>query len=164
MWQEYGKSIDLVLVAIKVGSFIIESLVEQGNVRNLYMVRPDVLERKISLFKDGQLNEQALIKGPWLSYLEQDIVSHCNLKCDFCSHYCNAVSEPEFYDTIVFEKDMSRLAKLFSQINVIRILGGEPFLHPELPKFIEIARRYFPNSDLWVATNGLLVPKQKPQI
>jgi len=167
MWQEYGKSIDLVLIAIRSALttfFFIESLLESGKIRNLYMVHPNVLDRKISLFKNGQLNERALIKGPWLSYLEQDIVSHCNLKCDSCSHYCNAVSEPEFYDTAEFEKDMLRLAQLFSQINTIRILGGEPFLHPELPKFVEIARNIFPNSNLVVATNGLLIPKQKPQV
>jgi len=167
MWQEYGKSIDLVLIAVRNAlstHFLIESLVEYGKIQNLYMIHPDVFERKISLFKDGQLNEYALIKGPWLSYLEQDIVSHCNLKCDSCLHYCNAVSEPEFYDPAVFEKDMLRLAQLFSQINMIRIMGGEPFLHPELPKFIEIARSIFPNSNLWVVTNGLLIPKQKSHI
>jgi len=163
MWQKYGKSIDLILVAVREVRFIIESLVEQGEIRNLYMVHPDVLDRKISLFKDGQLDECALIKAPWLSYLEQDIVSHCNLKCDSCGHFSNAVS-PEFYETISFEKDMFRLAQLFSQINMIRIMGGEPFLHPELPKFIEIARKHFPKSDLWVVTNGLLVPKQKPEV
>lgn len=40
----------------------------------------------------------------------------------------------------------------------IRLMGGEPLLNPELPKFISITREVFPDSNIRVVTNGILIP------
>jgi hypothetical protein len=38
----------------------------------------------------------------------------------------------------------------------VRILGGEPLLHPQLPKILEYARRYFQESTINLCSNGLV--------
>jgi len=90
---------------------------------------------------------------------EVHLTEHCNLNCKGCSHF-SPLAEKEFMDVEVFERDMARMAKLFdnNEIQRIRLLGGEPLLHPQVNEFIEIAAFYFPNIWRELVTNGLLLP------
>jgi MoaA/NifB/PqqE/SkfB family radical SAM enzyme len=90
-----------------------------------------------------------------------DVVDHCNLNCKYCSHVCPLVSE-KFLSLEDFRKDLERMSELSNKnIANIGILGGEPLLHPELPKIFEIARTNFPKAKITVTTNGLLLLSQK---
>ncbi len=86
------------------------------------------------------------------------IVEHCNLNCKGCLHFCNLNQEEFYYDCNEYKSDLNRLAELFENIEVIRLYGGEPLLHPELIKLLEITRKYLKNSKIEVLTNGLLLP------
>ena len=95
-----------------------------------------------------------------LDYIEVHLVDHCNLNCAYCTHF-SPLSKPNFCDVSIFEKDIKKLAELTnSDIKDIRLLGGEPLLHPECNKFIEITRKYFPNTIISLVTNGILLNKQ----
>jgi sulfatase maturation enzyme AslB (radical SAM superfamily) len=65
-----------------------------------------------------------------------------------------------------YEKDLKRIAKLTGgRISDIRILGGEPLLHPRAADFLEMTRAYFPKQEkpygtIELVTNGILLPKQ----
>lgn len=101
-----------------------------------------------------------LRKGPkrlTLNYLETHIVDHCNLNCKGCSHFCPLTPE-NFVDVDEFEKMINEVSKKF-KIKVIRLLGGEPLLHPQVCKFMEITRRAFPKTDIRIVTNGILLSK-----
>ena len=98
-----------------------------------------------------------------LPYLEIPIVKHCNLKCKCCSHLANMETE-NYADPTQFARVMARLSVLFSEITSIRLLGGEPLLHPELVTFAKIVRQYFPDTLLKIVTNGLLIPKLDGEI
>ena len=100
------------------------------------------------------------IKKPTLSYLEIPIVKHCNLKCKYCSHLANIENE-WFEDYDFFEKNLVRLSSLFENIETIRLLGGEPLLHPKAVSFSTLVRKYFPSSEIKIVTNGLLIPKME---
>ncbi len=95
-----------------------------------------------------------------LDYIEVHLVDHCNLNCAYCTHF-SPLSKPNFCDVSIFEKDIKKLAELTnSDIKDIRLLGGEPLLHPECNKFIEITRKYFTNTRLSLVTNGILLNQQ----
>jgi hypothetical protein len=55
------------------------------------------------------------------------------------------------------KKDMRRLAQLFRNIRQIRIMGGEPLLHPDVDLFIISTRSAFPRCELRFVTNGMLL-------
>lgn len=93
-----------------------------------------------------------------LAYLELHLTDHCNLNCRGCLHY-SSIASVRYAGLRQFDKDMRRLAMLFSSIKMIRLMGGEPLLHPEVDKFICVARSAFPRTDLRVVTNGILLPK-----
>lgn len=96
---------------------------------------------------------------PYLSYLEFHVADHCNLNCKYCTHYSPLVEKPVFTDYERFESDLRQLKKLIFDIGVIRILGGEPLLNPELGKYVELARELYPASIITVVTNGLLIDR-----
>lgn len=95
----------------------------------------------------------------YLPYLEFHIADHCNLNCRGCEHYSGLVKSPHFPNFDRFERDMIQLHKFINDIGVIRILGGEPLLNPEINRYIELNRRLYPQSTLFVVTNALLLPK-----
>jgi MoaA/NifB/PqqE/SkfB family radical SAM enzyme len=75
-------------------------------------------------------------------------------------HGDNLIHSPQFLSLEQFSKDIARIAELFSNILDFRLLGGEPFLNPDLPQFTELSRKTFPNADIRVTTNALLLFKQ----
>lgn len=95
-----------------------------------------------------------------LGYLETHLTDHCNLNCKGCGHYSPLVNR-WFADISVFERDMQRLAELFRNIHIIRLMGGEPLLHAEATRFFVLTRRCFPRAEIRIVTNGLLLHKMK---
>lgn len=97
------------------------------------------------------------IKKPRLSYFEYHISHHCNLKCKGCGHFSN-IAQPEFGNLDRYVRDIKRLKELYWGVGVIRLMGGEPLLNKELPLFLKQTREIFPDADIRVVTNGLLIP------
>src|SRR5512147_2414606 len=81
----------------------------------------------------------------------------CNMKCAFCFardylDASNADSAPRFIALDVFEQQLDFLAR--SGINEIRLIGGEPTLHPHFPELIAAAQQI--GKHIVVFTHGLL--------
>lgn len=89
-----------------------------------------------------------------IPYIETHIVDHCNLKCKGCSHF-SGLAQPSFKSIEEFEKEVKRLSEF--GVGIFRILGGEPLLHPQVIDFCLLARKYFPNSNVVLVTNGILI-------
>jgi MoaA/NifB/PqqE/SkfB family radical SAM enzyme len=58
-----------------------------------------------------------------------------------------------------FEKDMRRMSVLAGGggVGSIRLMGGEPLLHPQLLDFLSITKKLFPKTTLIIVTNGILL-------
>lgn len=97
------------------------------------------------------------LSDPYLSYLEFHVADHCNLNCKYCTHYSPLVTEPVFTDYEKFSANLEQLKKYIPDIGIIRILGGEPLLNPDLGRFILRTRQLYPASIITVVTNGLLI-------
>lgn len=94
-----------------------------------------------------------------LEYLEIQITDSCNLNCKGCSHLAGLFPGNQHIKLSNFKKDMHRLKELFCDIKKIRLLGGEPFLIPDLLEYCKIARHVYPQTDIRIVTNGLLCLK-----
>lgn len=119
---------------------------------NIRKVLPDfaiVFLRKI---------KRRIIKYPEFHYVELHLTDHCNLNCKGCGHFCPIAYE-WYADKEDYEKELIQLKKLFSNIKIIRLMGGEPLLHQEIGLFISLTRGYFPQTDLRLVTNGILLNK-----
>ena len=107
----------------------------------------------------------ALVKAtpkPLLSRIEIAIVEHCNLNCNHCIAF-SPIAKKGFYALDSLRRDLTRLSELSHQtLGSIRILGGEPLLHPQLEEILRTARALFPHAFIDILTNAVLLPKQPP--
>jgi MoaA/NifB/PqqE/SkfB family radical SAM enzyme len=88
-------------------------------------------------------------------------VEHCNLSCKCCTAF-GPLAKESFLDVETYRKDMEKLAVLTgNQLDSICFTGGEPLLHPRLLEMFDIARSYFPNTELSFMTNGVLLLKME---
>jgi hypothetical protein len=91
----------------------------------------------------------------FLPNLEMHVVHSCNLACESCSHYSN-----QGHKGIVSLEEGARWMQAWSARlapGEFSLLGGEPTLHPHLPRFVELARRCWPRSRLRLVTNGFFL-------
>ena len=91
-----------------------------------------------------------------LPYLEIDIVIGCNLKCEQCSHLS------PFRRGIVPADDVLQWFRLWSEKILpkkLDILGGEPLLHPELPRILRESKEIWPQTEIELVTNGFMFSK-----
>jgi len=90
---------------------------------------------------------------------EVNIVEHCNLRCRACTHL-SPVLPKHVVDPEALCSDLTALARSY-HANVLKILGGEPLLHPNLLEIIMAARESQVADTLEIWTNGLLLPRME---
>lgn len=87
---------------------------------------------------------------------EFPLTTHCNLNCQMCTVF-SPIAEKEFLEVESFYKDVNRIAELFGkENNWLRLVGGEPLLHPKINEIMLLARKAMPNSLISITTNGML--------
>ncbi len=95
------------------------------------------------------------MKKVWLPAVQYIIVDHCNLKCRNCDHGAD-LAKPSIVNGEEFKHDIERLA-LVANVGELRILGGEPLLHPDLDGILKVAREVNLAEEIVLITNGVLL-------
>ena len=98
----------------------------------------------------------AALRKPDLPYVELHLTDHCNLDCKGCGHF-SPIAAHYFAEIGQYQLDMRSLSRLFHNIGMIRLMGGEPLLHPDAASFIAVTRKTFPLADIRLVTNGILL-------
>ncbi|MBV9385887.1 MAG: radical SAM protein [Chroococcidiopsidaceae cyanobacterium CP_BM_ER_R8_30] len=88
---------------------------------------------------------------------ELNVVHHCNLSCRACTHLAPTL-EKHFADANKIFDDFLILAKYY-RTKVVKILGGEPLLHPNLIQIINAIRSSGITKRIHVVTNGQLLTR-----
>jgi hypothetical protein len=77
-----------------------------------------------------------------------------------CANY-SPIAEEWFCNIDTFKNDFKQIAMLSNnQLEEVFFHGGEPLLHPNVTKFLDVAREYFPETKIAILTNGVLLLKQ----
>lgn len=92
--------------------------------------------------------------------IEYSVAYHCNLRCTQCSHL-SPFMPPQFPSLDSYINDLFRLSEIL-HTKVIRLLGGEPLLNPNIDRFISIAKESQIADAVMVTTNGLLLHRMSP--
>jgi len=91
--------------------------------------------------------------------LEFVVTDYCNLNCVGCTHY-SPLAAKEFEPLEQLERNMSHLSEVCrGQIRQLYLIGGETLLYPWLKDAMRMLRRYFPDGELSIFTNGLMLPR-----
>ncbi|WP_305113960.1 radical SAM protein [Thomasclavelia cocleata] len=93
--------------------------------------------------------------------LELHVTDHCNLNCKSCSHY--APIADEFYISLEELEKYYNIIKNHGLIffSSLRLMGGEPLLHPHITEIVQLSRAYFSNINIIIVSNGLII-KEMP--
>ncbi len=141
-------------------------LLEELGFHPIYTMPSYLLQQELDgslLSKEPYIYPYLEVK-PELMQLEFHLADHCNLNCKGCTHFSNLVTEPVFADITQFQKDIKRLSELFSHIRHFYLLGGEPFLNPDIHTFIAAVKASFPYTQIIIVTNGLLLLSIQPAV
>lgn len=102
---------------------------------------------------------------PVLRYIELHIVDFCNLNCKGCTHFSNVCNKSS--DSIISIESLEIQLKKLSilcDVSIIRLMGGEPLLHPKLEQILSMVRNIFPNARIFLVTNALLLTHMKENL
>ncbi len=94
---------------------------------------------------------------PSRTLLEIDITYACNLACRNCNRSIALAPEARHLKVDDLERAVDEWLSVDHRWDRIRILGGEPTLHPRIPEIIASLSRYqtqFPDCILEIVTNG----------
>ena len=97
-----------------------------------------------------------------LKYAEFYVTNHCNIACNNCNRFNNH----KITGSAKWHMYRNRYHEWSQIVDIERIalLGGEPLLHHQLDVMLNDVRLWWPNSDIEITTNGLLIDKLKPNI
>ena len=99
--------------------------------------------------------KKVLWERPRLTYLFLELTDQCNLHCKHCGSGCSNQNHT-FLPTPVIEKVLKSVSGKYDPRNtMVCITGGEPMLHPDLFRIIQLAHSGgFP---VGITTNGTLI-------
>lgn len=87
--------------------------------------------------------------------VEYSLTEHCNIRCYACAHASPLLPE-KLASLEGFSRDLERLGTVF-HARQLRLVGGEPLMHPDLLRFLAEARRIAIADTIVVYTNGVLL-------
>lgn len=154
--------IDYILVAFMDGVSVYNQLSQFGSIK-VGIVKNCVINQQLELKEDLRKDNNIFwvtLNKPLLKYLETNIVDHCNLNCKGCSHFSNLYHVGDAIPFDIYCKDLEQISR---NVNLFqfRMLGGEVLLNERLIEYITFTRKVLPYTDIWLVTNGLLLPRQK---
>ncbi len=92
-------------------------------------------------------------------YLEVHAVDHCNNNCRWCNNHSPFAPEVE-YQAEQYIPWMDILEKKGICFDMISVMGGEPFLHSDLVRFVYELRHRFPQKTMAISSNGFWLGKE----
>lgn len=101
------------------------------------------------------LNPDSKIVMP---FIDIDITTYCNLRCKRCAKCIPYFHQKKNFSAGEIHENLELLTKYIDMVYVANIIGGEPFLNPELEKIIEICSKNKKIETLELTTNATIIP------
>ncbi len=164
--NDYQNKTECILLALKNSHNILSILTQLKTcvVKNIGILKPRIMAENFAMDAVRGIEDEIV----WvrkdgeeinvIPRLELNIVDGCNLNCRGCSHFSSLYSKEDVYPIEQYKKDLVQISRA-GQLVRLRLLGGEPFLAENLSAYLLIARDIFPDADIELVTNGLLLPK-----
>ena len=99
-----------------------------------------------------------------LPQLDFVITTICILRCRECSNLMKYFHNPENYETDYLENTLDKLLEYIDEIHELRVLGGEPFVHPNLDKILSNILQHPQIKKIVIFTNGTILPAKSSLI
>lgn len=142
--------------------FQIFQQLKNKQVRYLGLVKPSAwaLNKRINPWiKDGYVTWKVFDGESHrvIPRLEISLIDACNLKCKGCEAFASIYKQDSVYNIDNFTKDLKSLRSVGEYARIV-LVGGEPLLLNNLDQYIMVSRNLYPEADIEIVTNGLLIP------
>jgi organic radical activating enzyme len=89
------------------------------------------------------------------------VTERCNLNCSHCNMFIPHFEMPKHRELDTMIKDIDSYFNIVDYVSVFHLVGGEPFLHPQIQDVIQhILSNYIHKIDKFIiTTNGSIAPK-----
>lgn len=90
------------------------------------------------------------------AYIEYMITSKCTLNCKNCILFMPYYKEPRHINIEVIQQDIDAYFNIVDEVHTFRLVGGEPFLHPELKEILNYICKSYKKKikEIEIVTNG----------
>lgn len=98
----------------------------------------------------------------YLGRLTTSITEKCSLRCKYCITYMPYFKVPVNYSLEEICEEFELFFTLVDSVASLYIMGGEPFLHPDLEKIVRYVSENFSKKiegEIVLVTNGTVIPE-----
>jgi len=103
-------------------------------------------------------NDNRSKKFDWFGYI---VSQNCSLKCEHCCEQVPYLNDKGFSSVEDIVSDVKKIAESSEFLNFVELIGGEPFLHPQIEELIEELLKIENIGYIKSFTNGTIVPSDK---
>jgi len=117
-----------------------------------------------SFVLSNMINSQKKYLDPESLYIRSvDLIltEKCSLKCKDCSNLMQYYEKPININIEELYQDLDDLCTVADEINEIRIIGGDPFMHKECHKVVQHAASFKQVNKVVIYTNGTICPPEE---
>ena len=93
-----------------------------------------------------------------IPFIDIDVTTYCNLKCKRCAKCIPYFRNKRHFSAAAIRENLDALTRYVDMICVASIIGGEPFLNPELKDILEVCAGNEKLKHLELTTNATIVP------
>ncbi len=97
----------------------------------------------------------------FINNLDLIITTKCSLRCRDCCNLMQYYEDPVNYPVEDILYNLRKLLTYVSEINEIRIIGGEPFMHPQIADILDGVASEDKIKKISVLSNGTIMPSPK---
>ena len=139
------------VIASKYYEEIKKKLIENGYIENVDFFHWTLFQGVYDLYVRNQL---------LLNRVDISITSRCTLKCQNCNMFMPYYKKTDDLGLAEIQSSVDILFKKIDYVNMLNLLGGEPFLHKELYDIIDyIFTKYQKQfGSMEIFTNGMILP------
>ena len=110
------------------------------------------------------INAHAKLMGKdyfFVNNLDFVITERCSLRCQECSNLMQYYNAPVNFEVNELLEDLHLFLSYVSEINELRIIGGEPFMHPSLAHIINAVVAEEKIKKVSILSNGTIMPNEE---
>ena len=89
-----------------------------------------------------------------------ELTTACTLKCKYCNNLMNLYAHPRHIELSALKNSVDAITEAADKVIILEMIGGEPFLYPELEEILQYVINKEKILSVEVTTNGTIVPKE----